>query len=105
VDGVSLVVNYDLPNVPEQYVHRIGRTGRAGAKGRAIAFCEPEERKLLGAIERFIRQKVPVAGAPPPEEAPPARDGATPGGARAEEAAPGTRARRRRRRYRGSRIY
>jgi ATP-dependent RNA helicase RhlE len=100
VDGVSLVVNYDLPNVPEQYVHRIGRTGRAGAKGRAIAFCEPEERKLLVAIERFIRQEVPVAGGAPPDAAPPVPDRA-----RAEGAAPGTSARRRRRRrYRGVRL-
>ena len=63
VDAVSHVVNYDLPNVPESYVHRIGRTGRAGASGVAIAFCEPDDRKLLLDIERFIRAKVPVANA------------------------------------------
>ena len=47
IPGVSHVINYDLPEVPEQYVHRIGRTARAGAEGKAIAFCSPEERGLL----------------------------------------------------------
>ena len=60
VDGVSHVVNYDLPYVPESYVHRIGRTARAGAQGTAIALCTPEERSLLRDIERTIRQPVPV---------------------------------------------
>jgi len=60
VDGVSHVINYDLPHVPESYVHRIGRTARAGATGEAIAFCTPEERGLLRDIERTIRQPVPV---------------------------------------------
>ena len=61
VDGITHVFNFDLPNVPEQYVHRIGRTGRAGASGRAIAFCDPEERSLLRDIEKFVRQSIPVA--------------------------------------------
>ncbi len=60
IDQVSHVINYDLPFVPEQYVHRIGRTARAGADGDAIAFCNPEERALLRDIERTIRQSVPV---------------------------------------------
>ncbi|MGL4591458.1 MAG: DEAD/DEAH box helicase, partial [Aestuariivirga sp.] len=60
VDGVSHVVNYDLPFVPESYVHRIGRTARAGATGEAIAFCTPEDRPLLRDIEKTIRQPVPV---------------------------------------------
>ena len=60
VDSVSHVVNYDLPHVPESYVHRIGRTARAGAEGTAIAFCTPEDRSLLRDIERTIRQPVPV---------------------------------------------
>jgi len=60
VDGVSHVFNYDLPFVPESYVHRIGRTARAGATGEAIAFCTPEERGLLRDIERTIRQPVPL---------------------------------------------
>jgi ATP-dependent RNA helicase RhlE len=61
IDDVSHVVNYDLPHVPESYVHRIGRTARAGAEGAAIAFCSSEERPLLRDIERTIRQTVPVA--------------------------------------------
>ncbi len=60
VDGVSHVFNYDLPYVAESYVHRIGRTARAGAAGEAIAFCTPEDRGLLRDIERTIRQTVPV---------------------------------------------
>jgi ATP-dependent RNA helicase RhlE len=55
-------VNYDLPNVPEVYVHRIGRTARAGASGMAIAFCAPVERPLLRDIERLIRRSIRVAG-------------------------------------------
>jgi ATP-dependent RNA helicase RhlE len=62
VEGVSLVVNFDLPNVAESYVHRIGRTGRAGATGKAISFCDREERSLLADIERLIRRRLPVAG-------------------------------------------
>jgi ATP-dependent RNA helicase RhlE len=60
VDGVSHVINYDLPHVPESYVHRIGRTARAGAEGVAIAFCAGDERSLLKDIERTIRQSIPV---------------------------------------------
>jgi ATP-dependent RNA helicase RhlE len=59
IDDVSHVVNFDLPNVPETYVHRIGRTGRAGASGMAISFCELEERPYLADIERLIARKVP----------------------------------------------
>jgi ATP-dependent RNA helicase RhlE len=62
VDGISLVVNFDLPNVAESYVHRIGRAGRAGATGRAISFCDRDERPLLGDIERLLRQRLPVRG-------------------------------------------
>jgi ATP-dependent RNA helicase RhlE len=60
IDGVSHVINFDLPFVPESYVHRIGRTARAGADGEAIAFCTPEDRGLLRDIEKTIRQMVPV---------------------------------------------
>ena len=60
VDGVSHVINYDLPHVAESYVHRIGRTARAGAEGIAIAFCDPEERALLKDIEKLIRLQIPV---------------------------------------------
>jgi ATP-dependent RNA helicase RhlE len=62
VDGISHVFNFDLPLEPEAYVHRIGRTGRAGATGIAVAFCSPEERGLLRAIERQIGEKVPSVG-------------------------------------------
>ena len=60
VDGVTHVVNFDLPNDPESYVHRIGRTARAGATGVAIAFCDLDEKSLLKDIEKTIRQSVPV---------------------------------------------
>jgi len=59
VDGVSHVVNYDLPNIPESYVHRIGRTARAGADGIAISFCDHEEAAFLRDIERMIRMTIP----------------------------------------------
>jgi len=60
VDGVTHVINFDLPNEPESYVHRIGRTARAGATGIAISFCDHEERNYLRDIEKTIRQSVPV---------------------------------------------
>jgi ATP-dependent RNA helicase RhlE len=59
VDGITHVINYDLPHVAESYVHRIGRTARAGAEGVAIAFCDREERSLLRDIERLTRQTIP----------------------------------------------
>jgi ATP-dependent RNA helicase RhlE len=61
IDAISHVVNYELPNVPETYVHRIGRTARAGAEGVAISLCDTEERAYLKDIERLIGRKVPVA--------------------------------------------
>ena len=60
VDGISHVVNYDLPNIPESYVHRIGRTARAGADGIAISFCDGEERAYLRDIEKLIRMSIPA---------------------------------------------
>ncbi len=60
VDGVSHVINFDLPNVPESYVHRIGRTARAGAEGVAISFCDHEEKAYLRDIEKLIRMSIPV---------------------------------------------
>lgn len=60
IDELSHVFNYDLPNVPETYVHRIGRTGRAGNEGVAIAFCDPEEKKDLKSIEKLTAQRIPV---------------------------------------------
>ncbi|BBK39076.1 hypothetical protein STAQ_41540 [Allostella sp. ATCC 35155] len=64
VDGVSHVINFDLPNIPESYVHRIGRTARAGADGIAIGFCSSEEKPYLKDIEKLIGQKVEAMGAP-----------------------------------------
>lgn len=61
IDNVSHVFNYDIPNEAEAYVHRIGRTGRAGAKGLAIAMCDEEERGMLRDIERLTGKKIPIA--------------------------------------------
>jgi ATP-dependent RNA helicase RhlE len=63
VADVSHVINYELPNVPESYVHRIGRTARAGAAGIALSFCDPSERAYLRDIERLTRRQLLVAGA------------------------------------------
>ncbi|MFH1538480.1 MAG: DEAD/DEAH box helicase, partial [bacterium] len=60
VSNVSHVINFDLPNEPESYVHRIGRTGRAGMEGIAISFCDEAEREYLPAIERLIQKWIPV---------------------------------------------
>ena len=60
VEGVTHVINFELPNDPESYVHRIGRTARAGATGIAISFCDHDERAYLRDIERIIGQRVPV---------------------------------------------
>lgn len=60
VDGITHVINYELPNVPEDYVHRIGRTARAGTDGEAISFCTSEEKSYLHAIEKATRQQITV---------------------------------------------
>lgn len=60
VDDLEFVINYELPNVPETYVHRIGRTGRAGARGTAFSFCDTEEKLYLRDIEKLIGKKIPV---------------------------------------------
>ena len=83
VDGVSHVINFDLPNDAESYVHRIGRTARAGENGIAIAFCDAEERDYLDAIEKITRQSIPVMSDHPfhaeaiatPRQPPPNRGG------------------------------
>ena len=62
VDGITHVINFELPDEPESYVHRIGRTARAGASGVALSFCDAEERDNLRAIERLIRVPVRVVG-------------------------------------------
>ena len=60
VDNLSLVINYELPNIAETYVHRIGRTGRASASGIAISFCDGEEKAMLRDIQKLINQQIPV---------------------------------------------
>jgi len=60
IDELTHVINFDLPNVPESYVHRIGRTGRAGASGIAFSFCDAEEREFLRDIHKLIAKNIPV---------------------------------------------
>jgi ATP-dependent RNA helicase RhlE len=93
VQGLSHVINFDLPIDPESYVHRVGRTGRAGASGVALSLCSPEERPLLAAIERLARTRLARRETPPglsaepapvmpPRREPAARSGARPGAGR-----------------------
>ena len=65
IDDLEYVFNYDLPNIPETYVHRIGRTGRAGASGKSISFCDTEERAYLKDIQKLIGLTVPVVNEHP----------------------------------------
>lgn len=65
IPDVRYVYNYDLPNVPENYVHRIGRTARAGASGKAVAFCAPAENGMLRTIQKVMGIAIPVAGGAP----------------------------------------
>jgi ATP-dependent RNA helicase RhlE len=60
VDDLEYVINYEMSNIPETYVHRIGRTGRAGAKGTAISFCDAEERPYLRDVEKLISKKIAI---------------------------------------------
>ena len=60
IDELSHVINYELPNIPESYVHRIGRTGRAGASGIAIAFSDAEEKEYVRDIQKLIGKSIPV---------------------------------------------
>ncbi len=61
IDDLQYVINYEIPNIPETYVHRIGRTGRAGASGNAISFCQPDEKPYIRDIEKLTGKKIPVA--------------------------------------------
>ncbi|MEL6966980.1 MAG: DEAD/DEAH box helicase [Pseudomonadota bacterium] len=70
IQGVTHVYNFNLPDVPEVYVHRIGRTARAGAKGEAITLCAPAEIRLLRAIEKLMKNAIPVASGEVPEDQP-----------------------------------
>lgn len=65
IDGITHVYNFDLPNVAENYVHRIGRTARAGASGRAVAFCSPDEISELKAIQKVLKAEISVASGTP----------------------------------------
>lgn len=71
IDGMGCVINYELPNVPETYVHRIGRTGRAGASGIAVSFCDAEEQPYLKDIQKLINKTIPVVKEHPFEAAHP----------------------------------
>ena len=100
VDELALVINYELPNVPETYVHRIGRTGRAGLEGDAISFCDFDEKPYLKDIEKLIKKAIPVVEdhpfpmeifEPAPKPAPrPPRDKRTPQPPRQKSAVSGT---------------
>ena len=111
VDGISHVVNFDLPNVPETYVHRIGRTARAGANGVAISLCAGEEIAYLRDIEKLIRITLPKEDrrtpghrdtAPAPSQHRGARSGPRVHPARGHDAAPGAKGPRRHRRPGGN---
>jgi ATP-dependent RNA helicase RhlE len=111
VDGISHVVNFDLPNVPETYVHRIGRTARAGADGVAISLCAGEEIAYLRDIEKLIRITLPREDrrtpghrdtAPAPSQHRGARSGPRVHAARGHDAAPGAKGPRRHRRPGGN---
>jgi ATP-dependent RNA helicase RhlE len=65
IDELAYVINYDIPNIAETYVHRIGRTGRAGANGTAYSFCDAEEKSYLKDIEKLISKKIPVIDSHP----------------------------------------
>jgi ATP-dependent RNA helicase RhlE len=92
VDHVSHVINYELPHEPETYVHRIGRTGRAGQTGEAVAFCDPDERGRLDAIEHLLHRSIPRRNEPTDERAatdrgsrPGRTGGPRPGGGRQQQ--------------------
>ena len=91
IPGVRHVYNFDMPNVPENYVHRIGRTARAGAEGTSVSFCAPAEMGELQAIEKLLKKPIPVIGgapwaadvvaaAPKPSQGRQQRPSAAPGG-------------------------
>ena len=94
VDHVSHVINYELPNEPESYVHRIGRTARAGADGVAISLCSSDERAYLRDIEKLIKRPLKAVGDVPVELV------ASKGGKPSRNGKPGGAPKRRRRRFR-----
>ena len=92
INDIKLVINFDIPHDPEDYVHRIGRTARAGADGTAVSFCAPEEQEYLAGIEKLNRRKIPVVsghpwdGVPAPVRPEPPVRGKKPKAAAAEPA-------------------
>ena len=88
IPEVRHVYNYELPNVPENYVHRIGRTARAGRDGRAVAFCAPGEVGELRGIEKTIKKTIPVIGGDAPVGCPSPRQAAPAAGATARGGKP-----------------
>ncbi len=88
VEGVTHVINFELPNVPDSYVHRIGRTARAGASGMALSFCASDERAFLRDIERLTRLPIPVLALPEGIALEPASISEAPGLAKAGRAPP-----------------
>ncbi|WP_171130081.1 MULTISPECIES: DEAD/DEAH box helicase [unclassified Ruegeria] len=82
IPGVAYVINYDLPEVPDNYVHRIGRTARAGREGEAIAFCAGDEIDKLIQIQKLMKIEIPVASGTMPEREEPAKPGRRPGNRR-----------------------
>jgi ATP-dependent RNA helicase RhlE len=105
IPGVAYVINYDLPEVPDNYVHRIGRTARAGREGEAVAFCAPEEAGLLRQIQKLMKIEIPVASGQAPDSAdrdaasgPKRRRGGKPANRKGFGPAPGKSRRRRPRR-------
>ncbi len=78
IDGVTHIINFELPNVPEDYVHRIGRTARAGASGVAISLCDPGEQAYLRAIESLTKCRLSVDGGEPARYVPQAKTGQKP---------------------------
>jgi ATP-dependent RNA helicase RhlE len=100
VDDLEFVINFEMPNPAETYVHRIGRTGRAGAKGTAFSFCDAEEKAYLKDIEKLIAKKIPVIDEHPfplmdhnPEKAPKQQQGRGRGGERGQSGGGGGHAR------------
>jgi ATP-dependent RNA helicase RhlE len=100
VEGITHVINYELPNVPEDYVHRIGRTARAGASGAAISLCDPSEQAYLRGIEALTKRRLIVAGGEPARHVPAI---AARNPARSRPTAPGPKRPSRRRRPRNQR--
>ena len=88
IDNLNLVINYEIPNIPETYVHRIGRTGRAGLEGKAVSFCDIEEYDYLRDIQKLISFEIPVITAHPY----PAENLPVPGAKKAKGKSPGAKA-------------